>query len=282
MRTLPDIRLIAADLDGTLLDASHNISLYNIEMIKKAQQKGIIFAIATGRFPENAALIAKGAGLSCPIISLNGAVVELSPNGERILETFMEEEAAKAAFDCLESLGEGYHMFGRSTVISRRESTRHISESNPEGLAELKKTVSYAYGLDACKAALDAPVFKYFVYFSKDGHTPGEIYDALVALDAVDVTASGSRNLEVMSNEANKGLGLKVLADALGIDLKNTMALGDQMNDLAMLKKAGLGVAMGNATEEVKASADAVTEDHNDSGVGRAIARYCFPEEADS
>ncbi len=280
MKNHPDIRLIAADMDGTLLNSEGKISDYTLKMIKKAQDNGIVFAICTGRFPENAAQIALMYGLDCPVISLNGAVVELTPNGERIHEVFLKKETAKTVFDCLEGMNEGYFIFGKGTVNTRRDSPRHISEEDPTLLLELKKRVKYDYGYEACKAALEQPQFKYFVYFSKDGHTPKEVYEALNSLPGVDITASSDRNLEVMPPEANKGLGLAVLAKALNIDMAHTMALGDQLNDLPMIQEAGLGVAMENATEEVKAHADAVTDHHDRDGVGKAIARYCFPDEA--
>ncbi|MDI9520302.1 MAG: Cof-type HAD-IIB family hydrolase [Bacillota bacterium] len=279
MQNIPKIKLIAADMDGTLLNNQGKISEYNLKMIKKAQENGIVFAISTGRFPENAAQIALDAGLECPVISLNGAVIELSPNRERIHEVFLEKEAAKKVFDCLEELNEGYYMFGRAAVNSRRDYPRHISEADPEALKTLKKRVKYAYGYEACKAALDEPQYKFFIYHSKDGHPLKEVYDALNQINDIDITASSDINLEVMPRNANKGLGLKVLADILGIDMENTMALGDQMNDLQMIEEAGLGIAMANATERVKSSADAVTDHCNDDGVGKAIAKYCFQEE---
>jgi len=73
------IRLIATDLDGSLLDNSSRISPYNLTAIRKAQAKGIIFAACTGRFPENAAMVMLEKGIDCPVISLNGSVIEMSP-----------------------------------------------------------------------------------------------------------------------------------------------------------------------------------------------------------
>lgn len=279
MQKRPDIKLIASDMDGTLLNSNGQISEYNLKMIKKAQEKGIVFAICTGRFPENASQIALDAGLSCPVISLNGAVVELLPNEQRIHEVYLKSEATKQIFDTLEDLGEGYYMFAKGAVTSRRDYPRHVSESDQEALSRLKQRVKYAYGLDACKAALNTPLFKYFVYFSKDGNPPEKVYEDLNFIQDVDITASSNHNLEVMARGANKGIGLAVLAREMGIDLKNTMALGDQHNDLPMIEEAGLGIAMANATEEVRSKARAITDHHDKDGVGKAIAKYCFSEE---
>ena len=191
----------------------------------------------------------------------------------------MEKETAREVFECLEELNEGYYLFGKSTVNCRRDYPRHISEADPEALKRLKKRVKYDYGYEACNAALGEPQFKFFVYFSEDGHSIQEVHEALSNIKDVDITASSDINLEVMPKNANKGLGMKVLADALGIDMAHTMALGDQMNDLPMIEEAGLGIAMENATEQVKARAKAVTDHHDEDGVGKAIARYCFHKE---
>ena len=269
-----DIRLIAADLDGTLLGADGSISAYNLEMIKSVQQKGIVFAACTGRYPENASQIMLDAGIICPVVSTNGAVAELSPYGERIQEVFMDAKAAKTVFGQLEALGVGYYIFGKGTVDSRRDWPRHISEAHPEHLLKLKQRVRYQYGLDACKAALEYPVFKFFVYFDKDSSTARDINTALSGIPGIGVTQSGSSNLEIMSSETDKGIGLRVLCQALGIMAEQTMALGDQLNDLPMIHYAGLGVAMGNAPETVKQAADAVTQRNTDDGVGKAIQRH--------
>ncbi|NLM85921.1 MAG: HAD family phosphatase [Clostridiales bacterium] len=271
-----DIRLIASDLDGTLLTSRGEITPDTIKAIKKAQDKGIIFAICTGRFPENAAQIMINAGIECPIISLNGAVVETSPNGKRLLEVFLQKDAQQAVFDTLEGMGEGYYMFGKATVDSRRDYPRHISEVNAKQLKILQKRVRYRYGLEACQGAVQHPLHKFFVYRSEQGHSLEEINAALSRIDGIEITQSSSRNLEVMPVEADKGKGLKALAEHFGITREQTMSLGDQLNDLPMIKAAGFGVAMGNAVPDVQQHADAVTDSNNDDGVAKAIMKYCL------
>ena len=137
-----DIKLVAADFDGTLLSPDGSISPYNKEMIYKAQEAGIIFAAATGRYPENTAQIMEDEGIVCPIIASNGAVVDLSPFGERIHENLMDPASAHAVFEVLESFGEGYYIFGRRTVINRWQIPRHISERDTGHLARLKRRVA--------------------------------------------------------------------------------------------------------------------------------------------
>lgn len=82
--------------------------------------------------------------------------------------------------------------------------------------------------------------------------------------------------LEVMHKESTKGNGLQLLADKLGIDISDTMALGDQYNDLTMIAAAGTGVAMANAVPEVKATADVMTTSQNEDGVGLAVEKWAL------
>lgn len=270
----PDIRLIAADFDGTLLHPDGSISEYNKKMIRKAQDAGIVFAAATGRYPENTAQILEDEGIVCPLIASNGAVVDLSPFGERIHENLMDPASARAVFEVLESFGEGYYIFGRRTVINRWQIPRHISERDTGHLARLKRRVAYLNGVEACREALSQPLYKFFVIFDDDDHPAAEIQQALAHVPGIEITSSGGRNLEIMPAGANKGEGLKVLSRHLGIKPGQVMALGDQLNDLAMIRYAGLGVAMGNAVPQVMAEADAVTDRFDQDGVGKAIAKY--------
>lgn len=272
----PVIKLIATDFDGTLLHHDGSISPYNKEMIHKAQQAGIIFAAATGRYPENTAQIMEDEGIVCPIIASNGAVVDLSPFGERIHENLMDPAAAQAVFEVLESFSEGYYIFGRRTVVNRWQIPRHVSEKDTGHLARLKRRVAYLNGVEACREALSQPLYKFFVIFDDDNHPSEAIQKALAPIPGIELTSSGGRNLEIMPTGANKGEGLKVLAQHLQIEPEHIMALGDQLNDLSMLQTAGLGVAMGNAVPEVLKKADAVTDRYDQDGVGKAIANFCF------
>lgn len=92
--------------------------------------------------------------------------------------------------------------------------------------------------------------------------------------DKMSVIRSTANNLEFINKDASKGNALEALAKALNVDIKNTMAIGDQENDYSMIERAGLGVAMGNAIEKIKTIADIETATNNDSGVARALEEY--------
>lgn len=269
------IRLIATDLDGSLLDNCSRISPYNLSAIRKAQAKGIIFAACTGRFPENAAMVMLEKGIECPVISLNGSVIEMSLLKDRIFEKFLSPRSAEETFEALERLGEGYHIFGKGTVVSRHEEHKHHSELDFRR-KDYQNNVRYEYGLQACKKALMKPVYKYFIYLRRQSKPPEVLRAELGNIEGASLTQSGEMNMEVIPSDADKGSGLKMLSERLGIRREEIMAVGDQLNDLPMLRFAGIGVAVANAPEMVRQAADAVTDRNDQDGVGKAIEKYCF------
>ncbi|WP_312978962.1 HAD-IIB family hydrolase, partial [Leuconostoc falkenbergense] len=92
--------------------------------------------------------------------------------------------------------------------------------------------------------------------------------------EAVSVIRSTANNLEFINQKASKGNALAALAESLNIDIKDTMAIGDQENDFSMIEVAGMGVAMGNAIKKIKDIADVETVSNNESGVARALEKY--------
>ena len=272
------IKLIAADLDGTLLDSKSRVTRATAEAILAAQRKGIVFVPCTGRFPENAALVMLEAGIECPVICLNGAVIDLAPLGERMFEKFMDRDAAAEILYALETLGEKYFIFGKNSVFSRSDMHRHHSEVDFERRKELKSRIRYSYGKDACFEALKEPLYKFYVHFTKESSNPEAIRAMLGGIPRVALTQSSNNSVELMPDEVNKGSALKMLADHFGIPAGQVMALGDQMNDLPMIRYAGLSVAMGNAVEPVKQAADFITATNDEDGVARAIRLFCLDE----
>ncbi len=269
------IRLIATDLDGSLLDNSSRISPYNLNAIRKAQAQGIVFAACTGRFPENAAMVMLEKGIVCPVISLNGSVIELSPLKDRIFEKFLSPQSVMETFEALERLGEGYHIFGKGTVVSRHEEHKHHSELDFRR-GDYQSGVIYEHGLKACERALTHPVYKFFIYLLRQSKPPEVLRAELGGIKGASLTQSGERNMEVIPADADKGSGLQLLSERLGIRREEIMAVGDQLNDLPMLRYAGLGVAVANASELVRQAADAVTDSNDRDGVGKAIEKYCL------
>ena len=277
MLTKPDIKMIVSDLDGTLLDGKSMMTGYTRDTLREAQKAGIVFAACTGRFPENAAMVMAEAGIVCPIISLNGSCVELAPLQDRIYEKTLSKESALTVFETLERLGEGYFIFAPGAVLSRYEGNSHHSELDIRKNAYQSAAVHFSYGLKACQDALEGPVHKFYIYLTNKSKPTEMIRAALGGIQGASLTRSSNSNLEVVSNEADKGTGTLILAERLNIKPQNIMALGDQLNDLPMLQCAGLKVAMGNAEEPLKRIADYIAPDNTQDGAAKAIRKFCLP-----
>lgn len=269
------IRLVASDLDGTLLNQNGRLDKYTVAVIHQLQQKGVIFALCTGRFPENAAMVMASAGIDCPIVSFNGAVVDLGLEGPRVLDEHMHLLSARKVFDVLESYEASYHIFAPQIVVSRFESQKHHSQMDADYENYLKPRVSYYSGADAVRRILAGSVYKYYVYF-KDEASMKSVRETVLTIPGVAVTQSSQINLEIISDTINKATGLEQLAKYLRIPQHQTMAIGDHLNDLPMLQWAGLSVAMDNAILQVKEQADQVTASNEKSGAALAMEKYAL------
>ena len=273
------IRLITVDMDGTLLDENSKITQRTLDTIAKAQARGIVFSICTGRFFENASILLRDHGLDCPLISFNGAKTSLAPFGESITSHKMPKEAALAVFWRLEELDAHYFIFGEGFVVISHDGDLHHSQKDFGTRMETEANTSYFYGKEACLKAIIGGIYKFYIHTDNDSLKLSRIRDGLQTIANVNLTQSSSTNIEIMPQGIDKGIGVKNLAGYLSIPLAAVMAIGDQDNDLPMLQTAGLSVAMGNATPEIKAMADVITLSNADDGVAAAIERYVLSSE---
>ena len=272
------IRLISVDMDGTFLNPQGGISKNNLEAVKEAQDAGIIFSIATGRFYENAAIGMRDRGLHCPLITVNGGKIALSPFGDIISEHVMSKVSAMEAFRILEEQRADYYVFANSRVAIRGFEDRHHSqiEFGDERMLSEAGT-RYFYGADACLELIDEGIYKFYVHAYDDLEKLGRVRWALEqGITQSVLTHSGTHNIEIMPAGIDKGSGVAELAEYFHIGLDEVMAIGDQDNDLPMIRLAGWGVAMGNATEDVKSQARLVTLSNAEDGVAYAIRHYAL------
>lgn len=280
------IKCIASDMDGTLLTATQKITDKNIEAIKAAQEKGVEVVIATGRSYFEASFVLEEAGISCPIICANGAEVRAT-DGKVVSSNPLDKALAKkAAYILIQNnvYFEVYTNQGTYTVDEDRGVSIIVDiflSGNPE--ADIDEVTNAAE--ERFKKGLVHKVNSYDELFNHEEH---QIYkllafsfepdflasakEDLLQLEGMAVSSSGDENLELTSVDAQKGIALEAFVKEKGISLLETMAIGDNYNDLSMFKRAGRSVAMGNADEIIKAQCDAVTSTNEDSGVAKAIA----------
>lgn len=282
------LRCIATDMDGTLLNAKQQISKENETALKQAQEKGIEIIVATGRSYFEAASVLEEAKLECPIICVNGAEIR-NEQGEKVYSNPIPSELAKKVMNQLDERNYYYELYANSGTYTRDPKLglsvlKDLFQSaNKEAVPwiemeeEARKRFEEGHVkiVEDYQLLVDEPSFELYklLVFDKD-------HDALqkAALEIEDpdlaITSSAFGNIEINYKSAQKGIALESFVQKKGIPLSETLAVGDQLNDLSMLEIVGTAVAMGNAAEEVKQIAHYITSTNNENGVARAITKY--------
>lgn len=279
------IKCIAIDMDGTLLTATQQITTDNIAAIQRAQSQGVEVVIATGRSFTEASFVLDEAGLKCPIICANGAETR-SITREVVVTNPLEKENAKQAAMILNKhhvYFEVYTNHGSYTVDEDKAVSILVDiflSGNPEADVErvikaaeerlTKGLVHFVDSYDLLFTNEEQQIYK-LLAFSVERELLVASKEELMKLSGLAVSSSGEENLELTSINAQKGMALESFVQEKGISLKETMAIGDNYNDLSMFKRAGRAVAMGNANEIIKAQCDTVTLTNEESGVAKAI-----------
>ncbi|QQZ09272.1 Cof-type HAD-IIB family hydrolase [Heyndrickxia vini] len=279
------IKCIASDMDGTLLNSRQEISELNRKAILFAKDQGVEFVIATGRSYDEAKVILEATGINCPIIAANGAEIR-NIQGDIVSTTGIDKEHASSIINVLSQLDiyfEVYTSKGKYTKDQEKSISVIVDifhTANPERpIEEIRSTIEdrFVKGFiqtvdDYGKVLFDSDCVVYkIIAFSKDEKQLTMANASLKALKEIKITSSGHNNLEINHIDAQKGIALEAFVKSKGITLKETMAIGDNFNDLSMLKKVGYPVAMGNAEDEIKKVIANHTVKNDEDGVGKAI-----------
>lgn len=274
------IKLIALDLDGTLFNHEGKITEETKKEIKRSTDKGVHVVISTGR-PYNGVPFEQIKGLGIDYaITTNGAAIYHIPTHKCIYESGMDFELVEPIIMFL--LEKRIHI---DTYIEGEGFTPTYCHENLDKLNVITSLKEYILATRTSKDDLlgyvrdcGKKVQKMTLNFypQPDG-TPehrAEVYDFLKAIPTIECVCGGFNNLEFTKAGVTKGEALHQLATLLSVKIDETMAIGDTENDLSILQTAGIGVAMGNAPDDIKAVADYVTASNEEDGVGKAIAHF--------
>ncbi|MFC2949098.1 Cof-type HAD-IIB family hydrolase [Virgibacillus sediminis] len=279
------MKLIATDLDGTLLNQKGEVSRENAEAIQKAVDRGLQFVVATGRSYGAAGKPLKEVGLSAPVICLNGALT-YSEDRKVLRSVPLDRKTAKNIQELCDQLGMYFEFFTSNGVYSTNQeqflqvmidimksANPHMSEAEIIEGAEQRfqdEQVEFISDNEQVFAVEGLEIYK-ILAFSMDKAKLAEVRESLQGEEQLAITSSGDINLEFNHPAAQKGIALQSLAGSMGIDMGDVMTLGDNFNDASMLQMAGRSVAMGNAEEEIKAMCSHVTGTNEENGVAAAI-----------
>lgn len=273
---MAQIRIVALDLDGTLLDSSKNLSKANYAALSAAAEKGVLVVPTTGRFFGAMPQPIRDLPFVRYAITINGAQVYDRIEDKALIR---EEIPLAMALDLIRLLDEYDVIYdcykdnwGWMTASLQDKAelyapdihyTKMIRElRNP--VPELKEYL-ISTGGDVQKVLL----------FARDMKVREEIA-AIVKerFPRINISASTPNNLEFNIDSAHKGVAVKRFAEIMGYTLENCMSFGDGLNDMTMIKAAGIGVAMANACPEILAAADYVTASNDDDGVAKALQHF--------
>ena len=275
------IGLIAFDLDGTLLDPDKRIPPENAAALVRAASQGIELVPATGRFYRGMPQNVRELPYVRHVISINGAEVFDVARQTAVCRSEIPWERAAAVMERFDGLPVIYDCYQDGWGWMTRafyEKTEQFA-ANAHSLDMLRNLRTPVPELKACLRERGRGVQKIQIFF-RDMALRAEMLDALPAeYPDLVVTSSIVNNIEFNSREATKGVALQKLAARLGIPAAETMAFGDDRNDISMLRAAGIGVAMANAEETVKRAADYITDDCADAGVAHAMKRFLWENE---
>lgn len=263
-----EIKLIVSDIDGTLVDPTEVIPEELKQTVRKCGEAGIIFAFATGRTKELTDPFVQMLGVEVPCVEANGAYIM---QGDRCLL-----DHGFSIGPIREILQEA-HDLGLTVTISDTRQERAARET--DYVKEHKKIGNrFVEPLPLEEVAWDQA--KYQKVMIMDEHQTGQIEGIREKLrdysDRYWITTYSDRAVELGPRGCNKATGVRELAEMLGVSMENVMACGDFSNDLEMIRQAGVGVAVGNASDQIKAEADFVAEGCFAFGVIEAIEAVCF------
>lgn len=252
-------KLVASDLDGTLLNNKSEVSRENLDAIGKLSDMGVMFIPSTGRtFAEMPRLIRNNENIRYYIYS-NGTVVYDKKTGERILNCISNETGRKVLDIAREyEVHKSFRCNGRCYVDNRFQSLEAWDYYN---VCREHRVVVENFGIlieDFEEKIDNADEIEVYSFFFKNLSEKEECRRRISGIEGIAVTGVTEYNIEVFNAAAGKGNALQVLAKKLGIKAEETISIGDSNNDSTILRASGLGLAVSNACDSLKAVADEI------------------------
>ena len=270
-----DIKIIGTDLDGTALSSNGEFTQRTLESFERAADLGVTIVVATGRARRAIPKILYDLPYIKYVITSNGARILDIVDNKTIYESFIAEDKAIEACKILRELDANIEIFvDGEAYISRREfddiASGKIYWRNKEYILSTRSISDNIFDLMMENASkIENVNINYY-----DFETKKAIGEVLEKIDGVTLTSSVPLNHEIEGENTNKGSALSYIMNLLKYEKENLLTFGDNPNDIEMIKLAGIGVAVGNAEDIVKDSADYITLPNHEDGVADAIEKF--------
>lgn len=267
-------RLLAINVDGTLLKTNRRLARATKEAIQYVKDKEVIVTLVTSRNFLSAKKVAKALKIDTPIITHQGAFIGSSID-DPIYESRISEDKTfnlvqvLENFDCnVRLLHEKFSLGNRVRITDNILSKAVLGTSDP-----LFYPMQFVESLsDQLRDYPMAPP-KIDVYFSEHDELQ-KVKDTLEAFDDIRTIEKNDKMLEIVPSQVSKAKGLQLLGEHFDIPLEKMVAIGDDYDDIEMIEKVGLGVAMGSAPNEVKKAADWITRSNDQNGVSYMVKEH--------
>lgn len=261
------MKLIIADLDGTLMH-HQKFSQETLDMIKKIQDHGHMFSLATGRHKNAVSDIVKKLDIKIPVICSNGAFIYDFNKQETIEKQVLSDHEVNHVIDLLLREELDFLVYTTKEIVATHQAKTKLE-------SYIGSTNIHMINKDDYLNNIHDGVVKILLIEENEDRIRN-IKNELKMIDELYVLQSRSTFLDIGPKKANKGLALRFLADYLQIPLDDCIAIGDQENDIEMIKTAKIGIAMGNSEQEVKDSANYVTESVDQNGFANIMNQLLF------
>lgn len=259
-------KLIVLDVDDTIVTLEKNVSPATIGAIKKVQDKGVAATLASGRMHQAMLSTAEKLNIKLPLISCNGALIRDDSNV--ISCDMLDKNVAKDVISFFNDKNKVLQLYTKEGVYTKEKCERtwrlEQSEGVPCNIIDPKAYDAF-YQNDLLKLLIRLEAEEIFDYREEVDSAFG---------DRLSAAISHNVYFEITDKGVNKGRAVEALAKKLGFARDEVVAIGDSHNDQKMLEWAGLGIAMGNASEEVKLAADKITLPIEEDGVAAALYEY--------
>lgn len=274
------IKLIFLDLDGTLLTTDKKISAANYAALEQAAAKGIYIVPCTGRYFIGMPEEVRSLPFLRYAITINGAEIYDVKEEKALHTALISPEKAEEIFSVMDTLPVIYDCYQdgwgwMDQTFYDMTDLYGMGEVRPEWIRKMRTPVEDFRGMVRSR---NRGIQKTQM-FLRDMELRARLLEELPQrFPDLVVTTSLVNNIEINSGDAHKGAALLELCRQLNIDPAESMAFGDGLNDVTMMQAAGIGVAMGNAEQQVKDAADFITDTNDNDGVAKAILHFCFPK----
>lgn len=268
-------KLVAIDLDGTLLNSKKEISNEDNQTINRAIEKGIKIVVCSGRIYTGARIYAKQLGIKGPMIACNGAIIKDLDTNEVLFSDSLRAEDCKSVIEICHDEDVYFHIYAGETMYTEKLGFSSEFYWKKNLVLPEKERVDIRLVANLKDEIKNLPVSaSKIVVISNDSDKLTLVRQKVEKINFIDVMSSSFENFEVVNHGVNKGKALELLSNKLGIERDEIIAIGDNENDHSMLQFAGLGVAMQNATDFAKGIADFITSSNDDNGVSKVLEKY--------